>query len=471
MSYKKFDQVDLEVIKNIIKDDERILYAENINEEYSHDELGGAQSYPDVVVKATSAEEISEIMKYAYENNIPVTPRGAGTGLVGSSVAIEHGIMIDSSLMNHILELDEENLTITVEPGVLLMELAAYVEDHDFFYPPDPGEKTASIGGNVITNAGGMKAVRYGLTRDFVRCIEAVMPDGSIMNFSSNVVKNTTGFDVKDLVIGSEGILCILTEVTLKLLPAPTCSSTLVMPFRSLEECADMVPKVLDLPFVPTAIEFLERELIDIVERSLHKLFPVKHGEAVLIVMYDASSKEELDRAVEAAAEAALENGALDCNIAGTPERAASVWEVRGAILEGMKADSVAQEECDVVVPRSEIAEYVKQAKKIASAHGIRVEPCGHCGDGNIHTEMLRGPEMSDEEWKKATHESLTELYALSKKLGGQLSGEHGIGNGRLDFLEEFAGPRMIELYKSIKRAFDDKLILNPGKMIKIDEN
>ena len=471
MSYKKFDQADLEVIKNIIKDDERILYAENINEEYSHDELGGAQSYPDVVVKATSAEEISEIMKYAYENNIPVTPRGAGTGLVGSSVAIEHGIMIDSSLMNHILELDEENLTITVEPGVLLMELAAYVEDHDFFYPPDPGEKTASIGGNVITNAGGMKAVRYGLTRDFVRCIEAVMPDGSIMNFSSNVVKNTTGFDVKDLVIGSEGILCILTEVTLKLLPAPTCSSTLVMPFRSLEECADMVPKVLDLPFVPTAIEFLERELIDIVERSLHKLFPVKHGEAVLIVMYDASSKEELDRAVEAAAEAALENGALDCNIAGTPERAASVWEVRGAILEGMKADSVAQEECDVVVPRSEIAEYVKQAKKIASAHGIRVEPCGHCGDGNIHTEMLRGPEMSDEDWKKATHESLTELYALSKKLGGQLSGEHGIGNGRLDFLEEFAGPRMIELYKSIKRAFDDKLILNPGKMIKIDEN
>ena len=471
MSYKKFDQADLEVIKNIIKDDERILYAENINEEYSHDELGGAQSYPDVVVKATSAEEISEIMKYAYENNIPVTPRGAGTGLVGSSVAIEHGIMIDSSLMNHILELDEENLTITVEPGVLLMELAAYVEDHDFFYPPDPGEKTASIGGNVITNAGGMKAVRYGLTRDFVRCIEAVMPDGSIMNFSSNVVKNTTGFDVKDLVIGSEGILCILTEVTLKLLPAPTCSSTLVMPFRSLEECADMVPKVLDLPFVPTAIEFLERELIDIVERSLHKLFPVKHGEAVLIVMYDASSKEELDRAVEAAAEAALENGSLDCNIAGTPERAASVWEVRGAILEGMKADSVAQEECDVVVPRSEIAEYVKQAKKIASAHGIRVEPCGHCGDGNIHTEMLRGPEMSDEDWKKATHESLTELYALSKKLGGQLSGEHGIGNGRLDFLEEFAGPRMIELYKSIKRAFDDKLILNPGKMIKIDEN
>ena len=167
---------------------------------------------------------------------------------------------------------------------------------------------------------------------------------------------------------------------------------------------------------------------------------------------------------------AALANGALDCAIAGTPERAGAVWSVRGGILEGMKADSVAQEECDVVVPRARIAEYVKAAKKIASAHGIRVEPCGHCGDGNIHTEMLRGPEMSDEEWKAATHASLTELYALSKELGGQLSGEHGIGNGRLEFLEEFVGPRMIQLYKSIKLAFDDKLILNPGKVIEFNK-
>ena len=315
-----------------------------------------------------------------------------------------------------------------------------------------------------------MKAVRYGLTRDFVRCIEAVLPDGSILNFSSNVVKNTTGYAVKDLIIGSEGTLCILTQVTLKLLPAPTCSATLVMPFKSLEECADMVPKVLELPFVPTAIEFLERELIDIVERTLNKPFPVQQGEAVLIVMYDASSRQELDSAVEAAAEAALSNGAFDCFIADTPERAATIWSVRGAILEGMKADSVSQEECDVVVPRSRIAEYVKAAKRIALSHGIRVEPCGHCGDGNIHTEMLRGPEMSDEEWKTATHACLTELYALSKELGGQLSGEHGIGNGRLEFLKEFVGPRMIALYKSIKLAFDDKLILNPGKVVEFQD-
>ena len=470
MEYQVITPEGVEYLKSVTAPD-RVFYGDEIEYDYAHDEMPDFGTHaPDVLVEVLSTEEVSKVMRYAYEHCIPVTPRGAGTGLSGGAVPIYGGILLCTEKMNKILEWDLDTMTVVIEPGVLVMELANAAQEKGVFYPPEPGEKTASVGGNVMTNAGGMKAVRYGLTRDFVRCIEAVMPDGSIMNFSSNVVKNTTGYDVKDLVIGSEGTLCILTQVTLKLLPAPTCTCTLVMPFRSLEECADMVPKVLELPFVPTAIEFLERELIDIVERNLNKMFPVKQGEAVLIVMYDASSKQELDSAVEAAAEAALANGALDCCIAGTPERAGAVWSVRGGILEGMKADSVAQEECDVVVPRARIAEYVKAAKKIASAHGIRVEPCGHCGDGNIHTEMLRGPEMSDQEWKEATHASLVELYALSKELGGQLSGEHGIGNGRLEFLEEFAGPRMIALYKAIKLAFDDKLILNPGKVIEYNK-
>lgn len=469
--YKKMQEEDFDYIRSVTGND-RVWVGDEIAGEYYHDEMPEYGIYPpELYVEAENTEEISRIMAYAYKENIPVVCRGAGTGLAGGATCKYGGIMLSIMRMNRIFPVDHKNQTITVEPGALLIDVQAAAAEEGLFYPPDPGEKTASIGGNVITNAGGMKAVRYGLTRDFVRCMEVVLPDGSIMNFSSNVVKNTTGYDLKDLVIGSEGTLCILTQVTLKLLPAPTCSCTLVMPFASLEECADMVPKVLDLAFVPTAIEFLERELIDIVEKRLHKLFPVKEGEAVLIVMYDASSRQELDSAVEAAAESALANGAFDCCIAGTPDRAGSVWDVRGAILEGMKADSVSQEECDVVVPRARIAEYVKKAKKIALSHGIRVEPCGHCGDGNIHTEMLRGPEMSDEEWKSATHASLTELYALSKELGGQLSGEHGIGNGRLKFLEEFVGPRMIALYKSIKLAFDDKLILNPGKVIEFQED
>ena len=468
--YKKMTAADCEYIRSVT-DPKRVWVGEEIAREYYHDEMPEYGIYPpELYVEVLNKEEISAIMAYAYQENIPVTCRGAGTGLAGGATCKYGGIMLSVMRMNKIYPIDHKNQTITAQPGALLIDIQAAAAAEGLFYPPDPGEKTASIGGNVITNAGGMKAVRYGLTRDFVRCMEAVLPDGSIMNFSSNVVKNTTGYDIKDLVVGSEGTLCILTEVTLKLLPAPTCTCTLVLPFGSLEECADMVPKVLELPFVPTAIEFLERELIDIVERNLRKLFPVKQGEAALIVMYDASSQQELDSAVEACSEAALANGALDCCIANTPERAGSVWAVRGGILEGMKADSIAQEECDVVVPRAHIAEYVKQAKRIASSHGIRVEPCGHCGDGNIHTEMLRGPGMSDEEWKSATHASLKELYALSKKLGGQLSGEHGIGNGRLEFLEDFLGSRMIQLYKSIKLAFDDKLILNPGKMIEFNK-
>ena len=468
--YKKMTEEDFDYIRSVTSPD-RVAVGEEIATEYYRDEMPEYGVFPpELYVEAENKEEVSAIMAYAYKENIPVVCRGAGTGLAGGATCKYGGIMLSIMRMNRIFPVDHKNQTITAEPGALLIDIQAAASAEGLFYPPDPGEKTASIGGNVITNAGGMKAVRYGLTRDFVRCIEAVLPDGSIMNFSSNVVKNTTGYDVRDLVIGSEGTLCILTQVTLKLLPAPTCTSTLVLPFSSLEECADMVPKVLDLPFVPTAIEFLERELIDIVERRLNKMFPVKQGNAVLIVMYDASSRQELDNAIEAAAEAALANGALDCYIAGTPERAGSVWAVRGAILEGMKADSVSQEECDVVVPRAKIAEYVKAAKRIALSHGIRVEPCGHCGDGNIHTEMLRGPEMTDDEWKSATHASLTELYALSKELGGQLSGEHGIGNGRLEFLEEFVGPRMINLYKSIKLAFDAKLILNPGKVIEFNK-
>ena len=314
--YKKMTQGDFDAVRRMT-DPSRVWVGEEIAAEYYHDEMPEYGSFPpELYVEVINKEEVSAIMAYAWKENIPVVCRGAGTGLAGGATCKYGGIMLSVMRMNHIFPIDHKNQTITAEPGALLIDIQAAAAAEGMFYPPDPGEKTASIGGNVITNAGGMKAVRYGLTRDFVRCIEAVMPDGSIMNFSSNVVKNTTGYDIKDLVIGSEGTLCILTQVTLKLLPAPTCSCTLVLPFKSLEECADMVPKVLELPFVPTAIEFLERELIDIVERNLNKMFPVRQGEAVLIVMYDASSRQELDSAVEAAAEAALKNGALDCFLA-----------------------------------------------------------------------------------------------------------------------------------------------------------
>ncbi|MDT3843036.1 MAG: FAD-binding oxidoreductase [Bacillota bacterium] len=466
--YKKMTETDIQKIRDLTSPD-RVAVGEAIAKEFYHDEMPEYGSYvPELYVEALNTQEVSAIMRYANENNIPVVCRGAGTGLAGGATCKYGGIMLSIMRMNRIDPVDHKNQTITAGPGALLCDIQAAAAAEGLMYPPDPGEKTASIGGNVITNAGGMRAVRYGLTRDFVRCMECVLPDGDIVRFSSNVVKNTTGYALKDLMIGSEGTLAILTEVTLKLIPAPKYTATLVMSFETMDGCADMVPEILKLSAVPTAIEFLERELIEIVERRLRKYFPVKEGTTVLIVMYDAASADELEEAVRGAAEAALEHGALDVAIADTPERIASVWEVRGAILEGMKADSVSQEECDVVVPRSEIANYVKQAKRIAASHGLRVEPCGHCGDGNIHTELLRGAEQTDEEWQSATKDCLTELYALSKELGGQMSGEHGTGNGRIEYLEEFVGSRMIRLYQSVKAAFDPNLILNPGKMIRL---
>ena len=247
MQYNKVLEKNIEEIKGLINDNDRIFYGENINEDYSHDELGFVRKFPEIVVKVSTTEEVSNIMKYAYENNIPVTARGSGTGLVGACVPLNGGIIIDLSGMNNILELDEENLTLTVEPGVLLMEIGKFVQEHDLFYPPDPGEKTATIGGNISTNAGGMRAVKYGVTRDYVRGLEVVTPKGDILNLGGKVVKNSSGYSIKDLIIGSEGTLGIITKATLKLLPLPKKSISLLVPFKELENAIETVPKIIKI--------------------------------------------------------------------------------------------------------------------------------------------------------------------------------------------------------------------------------
>ncbi|MEG2119041.1 MAG: FAD-binding oxidoreductase, partial [Pseudoflavonifractor sp.] len=262
MSYHRLDAADIAFLRALTGDDQRVLTGDDISEEYSHDELSVTACYHDEVVRITSAEEASAVMKYASSHTIPVTPRGAGTGLVGASVAIEHGILLDLSLMNRFLELDEDNLTLTVEPGVLLMELAAYVEERGFFYPPDPGEKSATIGGNISTNAGGMRAVKYGVTRDYVRGLEVVLPDGSIIELGGKVVKNSSGYDLKDLIIGSEGTLGIVTKAILKLLPLPKKTVSLLIPFPTLSGAIRTVPLIVRSKAAPTAIEFMEREVI-----------------------------------------------------------------------------------------------------------------------------------------------------------------------------------------------------------------
>lgn len=464
MGYKKIDKDDIAYIKGIIGDDERILIGDFINEEYSHDELSGTSSYPDIVVKAKSAKEISEVMKYAFKHVIPVTPRGAGTGLVGSSVAIEHGIMIDTTLMNQVLELDEDNLTITVEPGVLLMELSAYVEDHDLFYPPDPGEKSATIGGNISTNAGGMRAVKYGVTRDYVRGLEVVLPSGEITEFGGKVVKNSSGYALKDLMIGAEGTLGFITKAILKLIPRPKFVISLLIPFPTLDHAINTVPLIVKSKTIPTAIEFMQREVIIDAEQYLGKTFPDKQSDAYLLLKFDGNSLEEIEKAYDSVAKLCLEQGALDVLISDTEEREDSIWKARGAFLEAIKGSTTYMDEVDMVVPRSSVNEMVTYLHSLQEECDLRIKSFGHAGDGNLHAYMLKD-DLNDEEWEKRMNKAMEKVYAKARNLGGQVSGEHGIGFAKKPYLRESLPEVNLNLMNGIKKVYDPNNILNPHKI------
>lgn len=467
MSYKKLDQEDLKYIQSIINDSERILFGDYINEEYSHDELSDTTSYPDVVVKVISTDEVSKIMQYAYDNNIPVTPRGSGTGLVGASVAIEHGIMIDTTLMNHFLELDEANLTLTVEPGVLLMEIAAYVEERDLFYPPDPGEKSATIGGNISTNAGGMRAVKYGVTRDYVRGLEVVLPNGNVIELGGKVVKNSTGYALKDLMVGSEGTLGIITKAVLKLIPLPKKAISLLIPFPTLEQAIGTVPMIVKSKSIPTAIEFMQREVIMDAEKYLGKKFPDSSADAYLLLKFDGNSTEEIEKSYDSVAQICLQQGAIDILISNTTEREESIWKARGAFLEAIKGSTTYMDEVDVVVPRSSVNEMVEYIHNLYKEVDIRIKSFGHAGDGNLHAYVLKD-DLSEEEWQKRMTEAMDKIYNKAKYLSGQVSGEHGIGYAKKSYLMASLDPEIVSLMNGIKRAFDPKNILNPHKVCQI---
>lgn len=464
MSYNKINESGIEFIKGIINDNERVFIGEEISEDYSHDELGSEKHMPDIVVKAMNRDEIVEIMKYANNNNTPVTVRGAGTGLVGAAVPILGGILLDLSGMNKILELDEDNLTLTVEPGVLIMEIAKFVEEHDLFYPPDPGEKTATIGGNVSTNAGGMRAVKYGVTRDYVRGMEVVLPSGEVLELGGKVVKNSSGYSLKDLIIGSEGTLGIITKIVLKLLPLPKKVISLLVPFNDLESAIETVPKIIKSKNIPTAIEFMQRDLIISAEEFLGKKFPDNSSNAYLILSFDGNSKEEVEGYYEKVADICLKEGALDVFISDTEERQESIWSARGAFLEAIKASTSDLDEVDVVVPRNKVAEFVKFTNEVEKKLNVRIRSFGHAGDGNLHIYILKD-ELSEDEWHKKLNEAMEILYRKQREFNGQVSGEHGIGLAKRLYLNESLNKATMDIMRGIKLAFDPNNILNPGKV------
>ena len=462
-NYKTFDEKDFEALAQIVER-ERLLWKDEIKEEYSHDELSAEAHYPDVVVRVTSTEEVSKVMKYCYDNNLPVTPRGAGTGLVGAAVAVHKGVMIDTTLMNHFLELDEKNLTLTVEPGVLIMEIYAYVEPHGLFYPPDPGEKSATIGGNISTNAGGMRAVKYGVTRDYVRALEVVMADGTVMNLGGKVVKNSTGYDIKDMIIGSEGTLGIVTKATLKLIPLPKKTVTLLVPFPTLKHAIDTVPIIMKSKVIPTAVEFMEREVIMDAEEFLGMKFPDKTADAYLLLKFDGNSTEEISGTYDDIAKICLDQGAIDLFIADTEERETPIWKTRGAFLAAIKGSTTEMDEVDCVVPRDCVNTFVEYVHQVREDMGIRIKSFGHAGDGNLHIYILRD-DMNDEQWKKNLGEAMDRMYKKARELKGLVSGEHGIGFAKMSYMGENYAPEKIELMRGIKKAFDPKGILNPTKL------
>ena len=461
--YNKITDDDILKLKSIAGE-ANVLTGDEINADYAHDELGGIEKMPDALVRVHTTEEVSEIMKLAWEKNIPVTVRGSGTGLVGAAVPVCGGILLETVQMNKILELDSDNLTVTVQPGVLLMELAAYAEENDFLYPPDPGEKSATIGGNISTNAGGMRAVKYGVTRDYVRALTVVMPNGEIVKLGAKVAKNSSGYSLKDLVIGSEGTLCIITEAVLKLLPLPKVSVSLLVPFPDMKSAIEAVPQIFRSKVTPTAIEYMSRDTILFAEDYLGKKFPDKKNDAYILLTFDGNSDEQVEADMKAVADLCLEIGAVDAYIVDTEERKKSVWSARGAFLEAIKASTTEMDECDVVVPVNKVDEFIKFTHKLSKEMNVRIPSFGHAGDGNLHVYICRDG-LEKDKWESTLKICFDHMYDMAEKLGGLVSGEHGIGYAKKEYLKKQYGSVPIEIMKGIKKAFDEKNILNPEKI------
>ncbi|MBP5661697.1 MAG: FAD-binding oxidoreductase [Clostridia bacterium] len=461
--YKQPDAQDIAFLKTVV-DPARVLTGTEIAEDYSHDELGGVQQSPDVLIKALSTEEVAAVMRYASQQNIPVVCRGSGTGLVGAAVALKGGIMIETLGMNKILELDRDNLTVTVQPGVLLMDLAAFAEENEFLYPPDPGEKSATIGGNISTNAGGMRAVKYGVTRDYVRGLTVVLPDGSVERLGGKIVKNSTGYSLLNLIIGSEGTLGIITEAILKLVPLPKITESLLVPFETGEKAIETVPHIIRSKASLTAIEFFEKQTILFAEEYLGKKFPDTHYPAYLLLTVDGSDRAVIDKELETVARLCMEQGAPDAFIVDTDERKESVWKARGAFLEAIKASTTEMDECDVVVPRDKIAEFVEYTPEVARIVNLRIPSFGHAGDGNLHVYICRDG-LDEKTWKERLEQAFALMYKRADELSGLVSGEHGIGYAKKDYMKAACGEKQIALMKGIKAVFDPNNILNPGKL------
>ncbi len=453
-------QIERQALRDIIGDASRLVF-DSIPPAYLTDALGRLHGQAEALVFPLSTEEVSGILGYAHAHHIPVTPRGAGTNLVGSTVPLQGGIILDLSRMNRILELDRDTLTVTVEPGILLQDLQAYVEGEGLFYPPDPGEKASSLGGNISTNAGGMRAVKYGVTRDYVRGLEVVLADGTVLQVGGKQVKDASGLSLKHLLIGSEGTLAVITKCVLRLLPKPACSVSVLVPYPDLGTGIRSVLTILQADANPTALEFMERKVVALGEDFSGVKYPCPEAGSYILLTFDGQ-ENEVKANLERGHALALANGALDYVVLEDPACAADIWKVRGALVKAVEAVSE-QEPVDIVVPISRTADFIAFVNELEASSGVRMVSFGHAGDGNVHLCVVRG-DRDDETWERELHAVMDQAYHKAYELGGVASGEHGIGiSKRRYFLRESAKENLIVM-NQIKDALDPLHILNDQK-------
>lgn len=445
---------------------QHVLTDDESRQHYGHDYTEDLSFPPDVVVKPGSTAEVQQVMQLANTACIPVTPRGAGTGLSGGALPTYGGISLSVERMNQILEIDERNLQVRTQPGVITQVLQEAVEEKGLYYPPDPASRgSCFIGGNIAENSGGPRAVKYGVVKDYVLNLEVVLPNGEVIWTGANVLKNATGYNLTQLMVGSEGTLGIVTQIVLRLIPKPTENLTLLAPFTDAEKACEAVSAIFRAGITPSAMEFMERDAITYTLPYVGDVpLPLDDDTAAhLLIEVDGFKAEILMEECEKIMGVLEEFGAGAVLFAQSQADKDKIWALRRKVGEAVKQHSVYKEE-DTVVPRAELAKLLKGVKDIGHQYGFHSVCYGHAGDGNLHVNILKGA-LTDAQWNVSLKEGIREIFHLVKSLGGTLSGEHGIGHVQKEFMDVMFSEVELSLMRGIKQLFDPNHILNPGKI------
>jgi glycolate oxidase len=464
MAFNKITAELLVAITEIVGTDAVLSSAATIAD-YSHDETEDLVYYPEVVTKPKDTQEVAALMRFCNENLIPVTPRGAGTGLAGGALAINGGLMISMERFNQVLDIDEQNLQATVEPGVITEVFMNAVAEKGLLYPVDPASKgSCFIGGNVANCSGGPRVVKYGTIREYVLNMEAVLPNGEIIWTGANTLKYASGYNLTQLLIGSEGTLAIVTKIVVKLIPRPTLDALMLASFNTNEDACAAVSAIFRAGVVPSALEFMERKGIEWVIEHDGLTFDLQDGaEAFLLIEADGTNQDVIFADCEKINEVLEAHNCRDVLFADTSAQKEELWRIRRTMAVSVKSNSVYKEE-DTVVPRAELPKLINGIKEIGSRYGFSSVCYGHCGDGNLHVNIIKAG-MSDEDWNNKLKAGITEIFELTVSLGGTISGEHGIGVVQKEFMPLKYTPMHFALWKGIKSVFDPNGILNPGKI------